>query len=142
MITPPTSMILNGHAPHQPELPRPLRNASRNAPGPRPGSSPQTRICQFCGKEYAGTSRPRSYCDATCRQSAFRARRQRPAVPPLPRRVHGLDVLYECGACGDRLLNEWRCQSCHRFARRLGVTVTCTACDEPILLTELLEQLQ
>jgi predicted RNA-binding Zn-ribbon protein involved in translation (DUF1610 family) len=62
-------------------------------------------------------------------------------VPPLPRRTHGLDVLYECSGCGERLLNERRCESCRRFARRLGVAVTCPSCDEPVLLTELLEQL-
>ena len=28
----------------------------------------------------------------------------------------------------------------HPSQRRLGVAVTCTSCDEPILLTELLEQ--
>jgi len=62
-------------------------------------------------------------------------------IPPLPRRAYSLDVLYECGGCGERLLNERRCESCCRFTRRLGVALTCTSCDEPILLTELLEQL-
>jgi hypothetical protein len=64
-----------------------------------------------------------------------------PRSPTLPRRAHDLDVLYQCGACGERLLNERLCESCHRFARRFGVAVICTSCDEPILLSELLEQL-
>jgi hypothetical protein len=123
-----------------PELPGPVRNASRNASGLRLGSL-HVQVCQFCGKEYEGSGRLRLYCDATCRQGAFRARHRQPAVPTLPRRAHGLDVLYECGACGERLLNERLCESCHRFARRLGVAVICTSCDEPILLSELLEQL-
>jgi hypothetical protein len=138
---PPPSMVLSHHGRRQPELTRPVRNASHNAPGLRHGSPPPSRVCQFCGKEYEGGSRPRSYCDATCRQRAFRARRQQPVIPPLPRRAHCLDILYECAGCGERLLNEQRCQSCYRFTRRLGVAVTCTSCDEPILLTELLEQL-
>jgi hypothetical protein len=64
---------------------------------------------------------------------------------PWSRHCHaahtGLDVLYECAGCGDRLLNVQRCESCHRFARRLGVAVTCPTCDESILLSELLEHL-
>jgi hypothetical protein len=134
------SMVLSHHAPPQPDLTRPVRNASRNASGLRPSSPRPSRVCQFCGNEYEGSNRPSSYCDATCRQAAFRAR-PRAVVPPLPRRAHALDVLYECAGCGERLLNEQRCEGCCRFARRLGVAVTCPTCDEPILLSELLEQL-
>jgi hypothetical protein len=137
VTTSPPSIVLSP----QPKLTEPVRNASRNAPGLRPGSSRSSRVCQFCGNEYEGSSRPSSYCDATCRQAAFRARRQRPAVPPPSRRAHALDVLYECAGCGERLLNEQRCEGCYRFAKRLGVAVTCPTCDEPILLSELLEQL-
>jgi hypothetical protein len=121
---------------------QPVRNASRNAPGLRTGSPRPSRICQFCGNEYEGSSRPSSYCGALCRQRAFRARRRQPVVPPLPRRTHALDVLYECSSCGERLLNEQRCKGCSRFARWIGVAVACPTCDEPILLSELLEQLQ
>jgi predicted RNA-binding Zn-ribbon protein involved in translation (DUF1610 family) len=62
-------------------------------------------------------------------------------IPALPRRAQRLDVLYECSDCGERLLNDQRCESCCRFARRLGVAVTCPSCDEPILLNDLLELL-
>ena len=117
-----------------------MRNASRNGSEHRHGSPPPARVCQFCGNAYEG-SRPSSYCGATCRQRAFRARRLQPVVSPLPRRAHGLDVLYECAGCGERLLNEQRCERCQRFVKRLGVAVTCPTCDEPILLSELLEQL-
>jgi hypothetical protein len=138
MLSP--TMLLSHHVLRPPELTLPLRNASRNASGLQPGSSPHVRVCQFCGNEYEG-SRPSSYCGAACRQRAFRARRRQPIVPPLPRHAHGLDVLYECDGCGERLLNEQRCEGCCRFARRLGIAVTCPTCDEPILLSELLEQL-
>ncbi len=141
MTTSPTALVLSHPARSQPELTEPARNASRNAPGLRPGSSRPSRVCRFCGNEYEGSHRPSSYCGAICRQAAFRARRQRPVVPPPPRRAHGLDVLYECAGCGERLLNAQLCESCHRFARRLGVAVTCPTCDEPILLSKLLEQL-
>ena len=140
MTVPSPPLVFSDHASHRPELARPVRNAPRNASAPDVGFQP-SRICQFCGNAYEGGSRPRSYCDAACRQAAFRARRQRPVTPAPPRRVHRLDVLYECAGCGERLLNEQRCESCCRFARRLGAGVTCPACDEPILLSDLLEQL-
>jgi hypothetical protein len=138
-LSPSPSVVLDHHVHRRPELVRPVRNASRNA-SPHAGSFQRpSRICQFCGHEYQG--RLRSYCDATCRQAAFRARHQQPVIPAPPRRAHRLDVLYECAGCGERLLNEQRCETCCRFAKRLGVAVTCPSCDEPILLSELLEQL-
>ena len=140
MTSPSPAVVLDHHVPHRLELARPVRNASRNASVPDIGFLPPSRICQFCGNEYEG--RLRSYCDATCRQAAFRARRQQPVIPTPPRHAHRLDVLYECAGGGERLLNEQRCETCCRFARRLGVAVVCTSCDEPILLSELLEQLQ
>jgi hypothetical protein len=142
VTVPSSSLVFSDHAPRRPELARPVRNASRNASTPAGGLQLPSRICQFCGNEYESGNRLRSYCDAACRQAAFRVRRQRPVTPAPPRRVHRLDVLYECAGCSERLLNEQRCESCCRFARRLGVAVMCTNCDEPILLSELLEQLQ
>jgi hypothetical protein len=117
-----------------------VRNASRNASAHASGLLPPSRICQFCGNVYEA-SRSGSYCGNKCRQAAFRARHHRPVLPATLSRSQSLDVFYECTACGERLLNQQRCESCHRFARRLGVAVTCPACDEPILLSELLEQL-
>lgn len=117
-----------------------MSHASRNASAPAPSRRPPSRICLACGNEYEG-ARPSSYCGDSCRQRAFRARRQRPVVPLTTPRRHSLDVLYECVTCGDRLLNAQRCESCNRFGRRLGLAVTCSSCDEPILLSELLEQL-
>jgi hypothetical protein len=116
-----------------------VSHASCHASAPAAGATP-TRICQLCGNEYSGV-RPGSYCGDTCRQRAFRARRRQLVLATPPPRSHLHDVLYECGACGERLLNERRCESCNRFARRLGLAVTCMSCDEPLLLAELLEQL-
>lgn len=113
------------------------RHASAGTAG---GTHPPTRVCQLCGNEYQGV-RPGSYCSDTCRQRAHRARHRQPVLAAPPPPPHPFDVLYECGACGERLLNEQRCESCNRFARRLGLAVTCTSCDEPLLLAELLEQL-
>jgi hypothetical protein len=138
-LAPPPSVVLDHHLPHRPELARPVRNASRNASPATGGFQPPSRICQFCVNGSVG--RLRSYGEAACGQAAFRARRQQPVIPAPPRHSHRLDVLYECAGCGERLLNEQRCETCCRFARRLGVAVICPSCDEPILLSELLEQL-
>jgi hypothetical protein len=134
-------MVVTRHGLPDSELPPPVRNASRNATAFTDGLRPPSRICQLCGSEYK-SSRPGSYCGNKCRQAAFRARRHRPVLPATPPRSHSLDVFYECGGCGERLLNERRCESCRRFTRRLGFAVTCSACDEPILLADLLDQLR
>jgi hypothetical protein len=117
-----------------------VSHASRNASPPTNGVRPPSRICQFCGNVYEAV-RPGSYCGDKCRQAAFRARRRRPVLPLPPPRSRTFDVLYECGGCGERLLNEQRCPSCNRFCRRLGLAVICSSCDEPTPLFELLEQL-
>ena len=135
MTTPPSSVTVTHCAAPEAELSPPVRNAREACPG----SSRRVHVCPFCGNHYEGTNRPSSYCGATCQQNAFRACRQQPVVMPMPRRTHALGVLYECSGCGERLLNEQRCEACSRFARRLGVALTCPACDEPILLAELLE---
>jgi len=117
-----------------------VSHASRHASTPAANATP-TRVCKLCGNEYEGTNRPGSYCGDTCRQRAHRARRRLPVLASPPPRSRHLDVLYECGSCGERLLNERRCETCNRFARRLGLAVTCASCDEPLLLVDLLEQL-
>ena len=47
-------------------------------------------------------------------------------------------TVYECPDCGERL-TERRCPDCHLFTRRLGQGGPCPNCDEPVLVTELLE---
>lgn len=119
----------------------PVCHASRHASAARPLAT-VSRICQACGRDYTGSSRPSQYCSDTCRQRASRARRRQPVLPAIPPRSPHLDVVYVCDGCDERLLNEQRCEDCNRFARRLGVAVSCPCCDEPILLSELLEQLR
>jgi hypothetical protein len=47
-------------------------------------------------------------------------------------------LLYECTDCGERS-TERRCEECNLFNRRLGAGGHCPHCDEPVLVTELLE---
>ena len=48
-------------------------------------------------------------------------------------------TLFECLACGERHLGQRRCAECQRFCRALGLPAACSACGEPVLLTELFD---
>ena len=48
-------------------------------------------------------------------------------------------TLFECPTCGERQLGQRRCADCQRFSRALGLAATCSACGEPVLLTDLFE---
>ncbi len=50
--------------------------------------------------------------------------------------VDTVNVVYECGSCGERLV-ERRCPDCNVFARRLGAGGRCPSCDEIVLASEL-----
>ena len=50
-------------------------------------------------------------------------------------------TVYECPDCGERLL-ERRCPDCQLFTRRLGAGGPCPSCEEPVLVAELLDQVQ
>ena len=83
-----------------------------------------------------------AYCSTACRKTAFRRRHQQggPAVtvPTAgPRREITVD---ECPDCGERLLGEQRCDTCHTFARRIGIGGPCPNCDQPLAITELIDQ--
>jgi hypothetical protein len=47
-------------------------------------------------------------------------------------------TIYECGACGERLLGERRCGDCNVFARAIGVGGSCPECDTTVLIADLL----
>ena len=46
-------------------------------------------------------------------------------------------TLYECPVCHERHVGQRRCAECQRFCRALGLAAVCTACGEPVLLTDL-----
>ena len=64
--------------------------------------------------------------------------------PDLRRQLKWLRLLtahtvYECPSCGERFVGERRCPSCHLFGRWLELGGHCAECDQPILLSDLLE---
>lgn len=113
---------------------------------------PADRRCPCCAG--ALPSCRARYCSAACRQRAYRARHSGSALATTARRsrhtaaggVLGLTAaqtmartVYECPDCQQRFVGLRRCPDCHRFCRKLGLGGTCPGCDEPILLTELLD---
>jgi len=101
------------------------------------------RACLLCG-EPTGSARAR-YCSDACKQRAYRLRQPTTSGDPtalvgeLKRRgALSAHTVYECPECQARYLGHQRCTDCNRFCRALGPGGTCPACDEPILLTELL----
>jgi hypothetical protein len=74
---------------------------------------------------------------------ALRARRLLGAQPiavveAAPRAWPADHCVYECTRCGERFLGERRCPECNLFNRNLGLGGSCSECDHPILLAELL----
>ncbi len=119
----------------------PVRNASRD------GSALDHRspTCVLCtAPRLSGRGR---YCSAACRQRAFRLRHT--ALPNLEegllrkalRRRETLTehTVYECPTCETRYLGEQRCADCNRFCRVVGLGGACTDCEQPILLSDLLD---
>lgn len=126
---------------------RPVRNDTRNDPAgcspPSPPRPPAT--CVLCNApRLSGRGR---YCSAACRQRAFRLRHT--ALPSLEegllrnalRRRATLTerTVYECPLCETRFLGERRCPDCNRFCRVVGLGGACPDCEQPVVLSELLD---
>ncbi len=110
--------------------------------GPAPSrDDPATMTCPVCQHYFTPTGR-QTYCSTPCRKTAFRRRHQSPtttvAVPAArPRREF---TIYECPDCGERLYGQQRCEDCGTFARRVGLGGPCPHCDQPVALSDLLDQ--
>jgi hypothetical protein len=108
---------------------------------PPPRDDAETITCPVCQQPFIPAGRQR-YCSGACRKTAFRRRHQDPppsvTVPAArPRRQY---TVYECPDCGQRLLGEQRCPDCGIFARRVGPGGPCPHCDEPVAITDLIQE--
>jgi len=121
--------------------PRPERRRDRvDPPGPvagRPGDDDLPGMPGLLHPRRAPT-----LLQHPCRKTAFGRRHQTPAaaitVPAArPRRDY---TIYECPDCGERLYGEQRCDQCGSFARRIGIGGPCPHCDQPVALSDLLDQ--
>jgi hypothetical protein len=123
---------------------QPTPTYSSMTPPPTPlRDDPATTTCPVCHTSFIPAPNGRQqYCSTPCRKTAFRRRHQHPpttVVVPTARPRRQITV-YECAACGERLLGEQRCQPCGRFTRRIGIGGPCPHCDEPVSLADLLDQ--
>lgn len=102
---------------------------------------PATITCPVCQTYFTPTGR-QIYCSTPCRKTAFRRRRQSPsaAVTIPAKRARRDYTIYECPDCGERLYGEQRCPQCGTFTRRIGIGGTCPHCDQPVELSDLLDQ--
>ena len=104
---------------------KPLRNES------------ETMRCAVCGTAFHPLGRQR-FCDAACRQAAWRGRHAPPQLPAIPAQVVRLATVYVCTECDTRYLGEQRCPDCQRFCKRVGPGGPCPHCDEPVAVADLI----
>jgi hypothetical protein len=125
----------------EPITANPVRNDTRDDPAPPP-ARPQ---CVLCPKPRR--SRRARYCSIACRQRGYRLRHT--ALPNLEeellrkalrqRATLVAHTIYECTECDVRYLGERRCSECNHFCRVLGLGGACQDCEQPILLSDLLD---
>jgi Zn finger protein HypA/HybF involved in hydrogenase expression len=102
---------------------------------------PVTIACPHCGQPFTPAGK-RRYCTNACKAAAYR-RRHQPATTAsvLPRtRPRKATTVYECDTCGTRTLGQQRCHDCGTFMHRLGPGGHCPHCDEPVAITDLLDE--
>lgn len=90
--------------------------------------------CGNCATAFVAVGRQR-WCSDACRQAAWRARRAAPARPAQPTKA---DTVYACPICDARYLSEQRCPECNCWCARLGPGGACPHCDEPVALSDIL----
>ncbi len=121
---------------------RPMCDGSRYASAPAPC---RVSGCLVCGESLADARA--KFCSPAHKQLAYRLRRQGSRVSNeshLRKRLERqrrltAHTIYECPSCGERFVGERRCPSCRLFCRSLGLGGHCPECDQPILLSDLLE---
>ncbi len=92
--------------------------------------------CAVCGRPFRPVGR-RRFCSDACRQTAWRRRHPAP-LPVVLARPPRATVVYECPACGARLLGKQRCADCGVFCRRVGPGGPCPHCEEPVAVGDLI----
>lgn len=99
-----------------------------------------TTICPVCQHRFLPVGR-QVYCGDACRAAAYRRRRDtRPPVVVPQARPRRPVTVYECDTCGERALGDQYCRSCSTFMRRVGAGGCCPACDAPVAITDLVEE--
>jgi hypothetical protein len=130
--------------PAEPEAPWRDDHATISAASVQGAATPDdgtTVTCPVCQQSFARQGK-RQWCSDACKAAAWRRRRQ--AEPPRivlpPARPRRPITVYECEGCGARVLGQQRCGECGTFMRKVGLGGPCPHCDEPVAVTELLDQ--
>ncbi len=102
---------------------------------------PVTIPCPICDAAFVPAGK-RRYCSPACNAAAYRRRKHTatPTVVVARARPRKPITVYECDNCGTRTIGEQRCQNCGTFMRRIGLGGPCPHCDEPVAITDLLDQ--
>jgi len=101
-------------------------------------------LCPVCWAPFVRVRRQR-FCSDNCRKTAWvRANKPvapRPAepVPPPGRRRDA--TVYSCPSCEARYYGEQWCHDCNQPCTRVGLGGLCPHCQEPVALTDLLDDL-
>lgn len=100
-----------------------------------------TITCPVCQRPFTPQGK-RRWCSEGCRVAAWRRRRQQagPAITLPPARPRRPITVYECDSCATRAVGQQRCNECGTFMRKIGLGGPCPHCDEPVAVTELLDQ--
>ena len=116
---------------------------------PRPSGDDKTTTttptgqlrCPVCGIPFIRIRR-QAYCSDQCRKTAYRRRRQTTiSTEPVPPARRRRDVtVYSCPDCGTRYYAQQWCPDCQQPCTRIGTGGLCPHCDEPVAITDLLDQ--
>lgn len=110
-----------------------------SAGGLGPAGHTETATCPVCRQPFAGT---RQWCSPACKAAAWRQRQAAgpPVVVASPSRGRLPITVYACAGCGARALGRQRCGQCGSPMRKVGLGGACPHCNEPVGVTELLNQ--
>ena len=97
----------------------------------------ETTRCAVCGAQFERVGRQR-FCDAACRQRAWRRRHATASEPALPTGASRLATVYVCTECDTRYLGVQYCSDCRLFCKRVGPGGSCPHCDEPVAIADLI----
>ena len=115
----------------------PSRNEFRNDI-PAPG----TVTCPACRQPFTSIRR-QTYCTPACRQAAWRARHPQPRPAPTtiaPTTDRRAKTVYQCPECDSRYLGQQWYHDCNKPCARLAAGGLCPHCDEPVAISDIIEQ--
>ena len=102
---------------------------------------PVTIPCLRCGRPITPAGK-RRYCTDACKAAAYRRRKQATTTPVIvpPTRPRKPVTVYECDTAAPASSATSAARSAEAFMRRVGIGGHCPHCDEPVAITDLLDE--